>query len=126
MGFLAISLVTVPTLTFLYAWVEKLSKQADSHSHQATNKHKSISVIFVLAGIILLLFSFALVSHMEQRLGEVSHYQKLLSQDFNLTQQIPDTTFSVNLTTQDAWRLAYFPLTTLILTGRVTQVLIFR
>jgi hypothetical protein len=108
-GFLAISLVTVPALTLLYAWVGKFSKQADSHSYQATNKHKIISVIFVLAGIILLVFSFALVSHMEQRLGEVSHYQKLLSQDFNLTQQIPDTTLSANLTTQDRLAFGIFP-----------------
>jgi hypothetical protein len=58
-GFLAISLITVPTFTLLYAWAENFPKQTTSHSYQAKNNKKSISTIFVLAGIILLIFSFS-------------------------------------------------------------------
>ena len=104
-GFVAISLITVPTFTLLYAWVENFPKQTTSHSYQAKNKQKIISTIFVLAGIILLVFSLAFTSHIEQKLGPVSHHETILSQDFNLTQQIPDTTLSVNLTTQDSLAL---------------------
>jgi hypothetical protein len=108
-GFLVVSLVTVPTFTLLYAWVEKFSKQTESHSYQTKNKHKIVGTIFVLAGIILLVFSLAFASHVEQRLGEVRHHENILSQDFNLTYQIPDTTISANLTTQDSLAYGIYP-----------------
>lgn len=104
-GFIIISLIAVPTFTFLYSWVEKSSKQTGSNLHKAKNRYKIISTIFVLAGIVFLVFSLAFTSHIEQKLGTASHHEFILSQDFNLIQPIPDTTLSVNLTTQD--RLAY-------------------
>ncbi|HEX7482980.1 MAG TPA: DUF4064 domain-containing protein, partial [Candidatus Bathyarchaeia archaeon] len=108
-GFVSISLVTIPIFTLLYAWVENFPKQTLSHSYQAKNTNKIISTIFVLAGIILLVFSLAFTSHIEQKLGPVRHNEIILRQDFNLTQQIPDTTLSVNLTTQDRLAFGIFP-----------------
>ena len=107
-GFVAISLITIPTFTLLYAWVENFPKQTASHSYQAKNTKKIISTILVLAGIILLVFSLAFTSHIEQKLGTVRHNEALLGQSFRLTQPIANSTVSANLTTQDRLSVTIF------------------
>jgi hypothetical protein len=107
-GYAIISIVILSVFSLPYALVEKL-KKTDSLPQGGRNKHKIISTIFVLAGIILLVFSLALASHVEQRLGAVEHNENFLRQTFYLTQQIPDTTLSANLTTQDGLAFGIFP-----------------
>jgi hypothetical protein len=103
-GYVITSIVIVSAFSLLYAWNEKL--KTDFPLKRGKNKHKFVSTIFVLTGIILLMFSLALSSHIESRLTSVGHDETLLNQTFNLTQQIPNNTVSVNLTTQ--YRLDFF------------------
>ncbi len=106
-GFAIISIIAGSFFVLLYALDEKL--KTDFLSKIGMDKRKIVSIIFVVIGIILLVFSLALVSHVEQRLTEVPHRENLLSKDFDLDRQIPNATVSVNLTTQDAIAYGIFP-----------------
>jgi len=65
------------------------------------NIRKYLSLLLVILGVILLLASFTLTSHVEDRLTLVPQGATIASGSFNTDQPRPDTEIPTNLTTQE-------------------------
>lgn len=93
-GFWTIALLAIPVFTLLYGW--------ESLGQPRTRRIlKALSVCFVIIGLISLVFSLALVYHVEDRLTAVSHHENIIRTDFTLNQSIPDVRVPKNLTVND-------------------------
>ena len=65
------------------------------------NVHKHLSLLLAIAGIILVISSLALTSHVEDRLISVPKTETIAHNGFYTNQSIPDTEIQANLTTQE-------------------------
>jgi hypothetical protein len=101
-GYLAISLVSTSVFTLLYAWVERPSNKTDAAPMRSKSISKFVCTLFAVAGIVFLVFSLSLTSHVEVKLGVVNHSEALFHRGvFYLNESIPDSTVTANLTTRD-------------------------
>lgn len=62
---------------------------------------KSLSLVLAILGIILLISSFALTSHVEDRLISVPQTKDIANDGFYSNQTVPDAEIQANLTTQE-------------------------
>jgi hypothetical protein len=112
-GYLAISLVSTSVFTFLYAWVERPSNKTDAAPTRSKSISKFVCTLFAVAGIVFLVFSLSLTSHVEAKLGVVNHSEALFRRGvFYLNESLPDSTVSANLTTRDT-------LSVIVMVGRI-------
>jgi hypothetical protein len=93
LGYWILSLVAVSVFALLYG----LGSLGQVRPRRIL---KTLSVCFAIIGVISLLFSFALVYHVEDR-TEVTHSQNIFSEYFLLSRQLPDEVVNISLTTQD-------------------------
>jgi hypothetical protein len=89
-----ISIVAISVFTLLYG----LGNLGQVRTRRIL---KVLSVCLAIIGLISLIFSLALVYHLEDRLTPVSHGEGILVTDFTLNRSIPDTQVPKNLTAND-------------------------
>ena len=94
-GYFATSIIGVSVFTTFYAFTGRLSQKAN------VDVHRTLRVLFAVSGIVTLVFSMALVYHVEGKLTPIGHDAIIVQAGFTLSHPIPDSEVAQNLTTAD-------------------------